>query len=149
MHFADALVRAGMDLSAINLEIGVGYTPMGSPSRDLIDFSRLIDQWSVLGLPLQVTLAFPSAVEHDPNQTTDLEVEPNSWKTPVSEAAQAEWIDEYLPLLLAKPSVLAVFWNHLSDAQPHRFPHAGLIRPDGVAKPAHGRIVKQRQLHWS
>lgn len=149
MHFADALVRAGMDLSAINLEIGVGYTPMGSPSRDLIDFSRLIDQWSVLGLPLQVTLAFPSAADHDPNQTTDLEVEPNSWKKPVSEAAQAEWIDEYLPLLLAKPSVLAVFWNHLSDAQPHRFPHAGLIRPDGVAKPAHGRIVNQRQLHWS
>jgi hypothetical protein len=149
MHFADALVRAGMDLSAINLEIGVGYTPMGTPSRDLIDFSRLIDQWSVLGLPLQVTLAFPSAVEHDLNQTTDLEVEPNSWKMPVSEAAQADWLEDYLPLLLAKPSVLAVFWNHLSDAQPHRFPHAGLIRPDGVAKPAHGRVVKQRTLHWS
>jgi hypothetical protein len=149
MHFADALVRAGMDVSAINLEIGVGYSPLGSPSRDLIDFSRLIDQWSVLGLPLQVTLAFPSSAEPDPNQTTDLEVDARSWKAPVSEETQAGWIDEYLPLLLAKPSVVSVFWNHLSDAQPHRFPHAGLVRPDGSAKPALGRLIAQRERHWS
>lgn len=149
MHFADALIRAGMDVSAINLEIGVGYSTSASPSRDLVDFSRLIDQWSVLGLPLQVTLAFPSGTEHDANQTTDLEVDARSWKNPVSEKTQAEWIDEYLPLLLAKPAVLAVFWNHLSDAQPHRFPHAGLVRPDGTAKPALAAIVGQRELHWS
>ena len=101
----------------------------------------MIDQWSVLGLPLQVTLAFPSATDHDANQTTDLEVDPRSWKGPVSEEAQAGWIDDYVPLLLAKPVVVAVFWNHLSDAQPHRFPHAGLVRPDGTAKPALASIV--------
>ena len=57
-------VRPGV-VQGDNLEIGVGYSPLGSPSRDLIDVSRLIDQWSVLGLPLQVTLAFPPA----PNRT--------------------------------------------------------------------------------
>jgi hypothetical protein len=149
MHFADALVRAGMELSAINLEIGVGYRPIGSPSRDLIDFSRLIDQWSLLGLPLQVTLAFPSGAGADPHQTTDLEVETQAWKSPPSEEVQARWIEDYLPLLLAKPTVLAVFWNHLSDAQPHRFPHAGLIRADGMPKQAYGTIVNQHKLHWS
>jgi len=148
MQFADALIRAGMDLSAINLEIAVGYSPRGSPSRDLFDFSRMIDQWSVLGLPLQVTLAFPSAAGPDPNQTTDLEVDARSWKAPVGEEAQAAWLDDYLPLLLAKPAVLAVFWNHLSDAQPHRFPHAGLVRPDGSPKPALTRVVRLRELHW-
>jgi hypothetical protein len=148
MQFADALIRAGMDLSAINLEIGVGYSPMGSPSRDLIDFSRMIDQWSLLGLPLQVTLAFPSGTDHDAHQTTDLEVDARSWKQPVSEEVQAHWIDDYVPLLLAKPAVVAVFWNHLSDAQPHRFPHAGLVRPDGSGKPSLASIVRQRELHW-
>jgi hypothetical protein len=148
VHFADALIRAGMELSAINLEIAVGYSPMGSASRDLIDFSRMIDQWSILGLPLQVTLAFPSAAQHDPNQTTDLEVDARSWKLTASEEAQAQWIEDYVPLLLAKPAVLAVFWNHLSDAQPHRFPHAGLVRPDGTAKTSHASIVRLRELHW-
>lgn len=149
IHFADALVRAGMELSAINLEIAVGYRPIGSPSRDLLDFSRLIDQWSLLGLPLQVTLAFPSSAGPDPQQTTDLEVEAQAWKLPPAEEAQARWIEDYVPLLLAKPSVLAVFWNHLSDAQPHRFPHSGLIRPDGVAKAAFDTMVDQHRRHWS
>jgi hypothetical protein len=148
VQFADALIRAGMELSAINLEIGVGYSPMGSPSRDLVDFSRMIDQWSLLGLPLQVTLAFPSATDHDAHQTTDLEVDARSWRIPVNEEAQARWIDDYLPLLLAKPAVVAVFWNHLSDAQPHRFPHAGLVRPDGSGKPSLASIVRLRELHW-
>ncbi|MGQ0633774.1 MAG: endo-1,4-beta-xylanase [Planctomycetaceae bacterium] len=149
LHFADALIRAGMELSAINLEIGVGYVPSGSPSRDLLDFSRLIDQWTVLGLPLQVTLAFPSSVEADSHVTTDLEVDPNFWRRPIDEQTQADWIDDYVPILLAKPSVIAVFWNHLSDAQPHRFPHAGLIRSDGTPKSSLGRFTALREAHWS
>jgi hypothetical protein len=148
MHFADALIRAGIELSAINLEIGVGYSPSGSPSRDLLDFSRLIDQWSILGLPLQVTLAFPSATGPDPNLTTDFEVDTRFWHAPISEEVQAEWISRYVPLLLAKPAVIAVFWNHFSDAQPHRFPHAGLIRADGTPKPALETLVALRKEHW-
>jgi hypothetical protein len=102
-----------------------------------------------LGLPLQVTLAFPSGTDHDANQTTDLEVDSRSWKMSIGEEGQARWIDEYLPLLFAKPAVVAVFWNHLSDAQPHRFPHAGLVRADGSGKPGLTRIVRQREVHWS
>ena len=148
MHFADALVRAGLGLSGINLEIGVGYSPRGSPSRDLLDFSRMIDQWSVIGVPLQVTLAFPSRRDLDPQLCTDLEVDAACWKLPFSEEAQAEWIDLYLPLLMAKPAVVAIFWSHFCDADPHRFPHAGLIRPDATPKPALARIVRQRKAYW-
>ncbi|MCY2962069.1 MAG: endo-1,4-beta-xylanase [Planctomycetota bacterium] len=148
MHFADALVRAGISLSAINLEIAVGYSPSGSPSRDLLDFSRLIDFWSVLGIPLQVTLAFPSATSPDNMVTTDLEVDSRSWRGQISEASQAAWLDEHVSLLLAKPGVVAVFWNHFTDAQPHRFPHAGLVRPDGSAKPALHDLQKLRERHW-
>ena len=78
-----------------------------------------------------------------------LEVDPRFWKKPIDETAQAEWIDDHLPLLLAKPSVVAVFWNHLSDAQPHRFPHAGLIRRDGTAKSGFAHLTRQRTLHWT
>ena len=148
MHFADALVRAGLGLSAINLEIGVGYSPRGTPSRDLLDFSRMIDQWSAFGLPLQVTLAFPSAGANDPRLNTDLEVERPSWSTAWTEEAQADWIDLHLPLLMAKPAVAAIFWSHFSDGDKHRFPHAGLLRPDGTAKPALERIVHRRKIYW-
>jgi hypothetical protein len=148
-QFADALIRASVGLSAINLEIGVGYTPRGSHSRDLLDFSRLIDQWSTLGLPLQVTLAYPSSAEPDPQLTTDLEVEHESWKLGWTEEGQAEWVEHYLPLLMAKPAVTAIFWSSFSDGHPHWFPHAGLLQPDLTAKPALERIARYRADYWN
>lgn len=148
MYFADALIRAGLGLSAMALEIAVGYAPRGSASRDLLDFSRLMDQWSGLGIPLQVVLAFPSATAHDDRVTTDLEVEPGSWRQTPDEAAQARWLDDYLPLLMAKPSVVGISWSHFSDAQPHRFPHAGLLRPDGTPKPALAEITRYKKMYW-
>jgi hypothetical protein len=148
LQFADALLRAGISLAAINLEIAVGYHPTGSPSRDLLDFSRLIDTWSGLGIPLQVTLAFPSTSGPDPHLTVPGEVENRSWREPVSELTQAKWLEEHVSLLLAKPGVVAVFWNHLSDSQPHRYSHAGLLAADGRAKPALSSIRQLRAEHW-
>jgi hypothetical protein len=147
MQFADGLIRAGLGLSGINLEIAVGYSPRGSASRDLLDYSRLIDQWSSLGLPLHVTLAYPSASGVDPLSNSDLEIGTPNWRQGWTEAAQAEWIDLYLPLIIAKPAVTGVFWNHLSDAYPHIFPHAGLINAQGEVKPALHRIARQRKAY--
>lgn len=145
MQFADGLIRAGLGLSGINLEIAIGYAPRGSLSRDMLEFSRLIDNWSGLGLPLHITVAFPSSAAFDPLANTDLEVEPSLWKKDWSPEAQAEWIELYLPLLIAKPAVTGVFWNHLSDSSPHIFPHAGLIDAKGQVKPALHRISRHRQ----
>lgn len=141
-QFADALVRSGVGLSALNLEFGIGYQPRGTPPRDRMALSRLIDRWSSLGLPLEVTLAVPSSVAGEFEQIDgDLEVPATAtWKSPWSEAAQAQWLDENVPLLLAKDSVVGIFWSHLSDAGVHRFPRAGLLREDGSTKPAWERL---------
>ena len=52
-----------------------------------------------------------------------------------------------LPLLLAKDSVVGIFWTHFADSEPHDFPHAGLLRPDGTPKQALEHIVKHR--NWT
>ena len=39
----------------------------------------------------------------------EVEVDSRAWKQPASESTQADWIDEFVPLLLAKPTVVAVF----------------------------------------
>lgn len=136
LQFVDALHRSGVGVTRINLEISVGYIPQGCASRDLLEFSRLIDLWSCLGLPLQITLAFPSNSGPDLWVNSDLEVGVSTWRMPWSEAAQAAWMEEFLPVLIAKPAVVGVFWNHFSDTVPHRFPHNGLLRDDGEPKPA-------------
>jgi len=148
LHFVDALIRSGVGLYGVNLEIATGYSPRGTSPRDLLDFSRLIDLWSCLGVPLEVTLAFPSSTEPDPNATTELEVETPQWKEGWTEEAQAAWVDAYLPLLMAKQVVVGIYWCHFSDAVPHHFPHAGLLRADGTPKPALENFAKYRQEYW-
>ena len=149
LQFVDALIRSGAPLSGINLEITIGYRPRGTASRDVLDFSRMIDIWSTLGVPLHVTLAFPSANNVDENAKPELEVGRAAWKKPWSEAAQAEWVDLYLPLLMAKQSVVGIHWSHFTDQTPHRFPHAGLLRNDGQSKPALEHIINYRREYWS
>jgi len=148
VQFVDALLRCGVGLGGVNLEIAVGYRNRGSASRDLLDFSRIIDVWSALEIPLQVTLAFPSSAHPDPRASADIEVDSNGWKSPWSEEAQAEWIDMYLPLLIAKQAVAGIFWTHLSDAAPHDFPNAGLLDQSGKPKKAFETLRQHSQDHW-
>jgi hypothetical protein len=148
LQFVDALIRSGVALSGVNLEFGVGFRPCGTSPRDPLELSQLIDQWSLLGIPLHVTLACPSDTRADPQGDRDLDVEKHGWRTPWTPAAQAEWADTNLPMLLAKESVVSIFWAHFSDAVPHRFPHAGLMSAEGTPKPAVGRLIEQGHGSW-
>lgn len=145
LQIVDALLRSGVGLAGVNLEIAAGYLPSGTPNRDLLDYSRLIDQWSLLGIPLFVTLAVPSQTGTDAECATELEVDPQSARTGVSPQAQCEWIERFLPLLLAKPAVAGVYWSHFSDAERHDFPHAGLLDTQGEPKPALEQLLQYRQ----
>jgi hypothetical protein len=136
LHFADTLLRADLGVSGFDLEICVGYTRDASPPRDLMELSRLLDLWSTLGVPLALTLAYPSAADTDPLATKDAAMEPSAAESPWNEAAQAQWVRECVSLALAKPNVQTVAWAHLSDAGPHEWPHAGLVRADGAPKRA-------------
>ena len=57
--FADTLIRSGLQLAALDLELVMGVTPRGSYCRDLLEASRLLDLYALLGVPLRVTLGYP------------------------------------------------------------------------------------------
>ncbi len=144
LHFADALVRADLGLSGIGLEINVGYHPGGSLHRGPLAISRLIDNWSVLELPLMVALTLPSSAANDPKTNGKVRVL-SSQPEEVTPASQREWIERHVPLVLAKSAVQVVVWNQLSDAAPHHYPHAGLFDTDNKPKPALEALKKIRQ----
>jgi len=144
LHFADALVRAGLGLAGITLDIAVGFRPQGTPDRDLLEFVRLIDLWGTLQLPLHVNLAFPAAAGPDPLCDSELEADVAGAEGADLERRQAEWLASLLPVLIARPMVAGVFWSHLADAVPHRLPHAGLCRADGSPRPAYDVAARFR-----
>jgi hypothetical protein len=143
LHIADALVRADLGLSGVMLEINVGYHPGGTLLRDPVEFSRQLDYWNLLGVPLFISLAVPSASDADPLARRRTGVRAGDW-TPEN---QLVWVSRFVPLLLAKPYVHGIVWNQLCDFEPHDFPHGGLFDLRRRPKPALSRLAAIRQTY--
>jgi hypothetical protein len=135
LHLADYLVRGDLGLAGVALEIAPGYSAPGSHIRDLFDFSRLLDLYALLNLPLHIWFAFPSSNRPDPQADPTVRVETDQWPAPPDEMTQAAWAAKWIALAVAKPFVRSVTWLQPSDATAHLYPHAGLFRPDGAPKP--------------
>jgi hypothetical protein len=141
LHFADTLVRAELGLAGLMMELNVGYHPGGTLPRHPIEFSRQLDLWGKLGLPLWLSLSVPSDCRDDPSAQRKTPLLPSSW-TP---AAQKAWAAQFVPFALAKPAVQGIVWNQLADNQPHDFPHGGLFDDRGQAKPTLRTLASIRQ----
>ena len=143
LQFADALIRAGLDISGLALEINLSRSPGGTLPRSPLELSRQMDAWGSLGLPLYLHISAPSKGVNDPLAHRGFQRAPGKWST----RAQQAWITRCVPLMLAKPYVAGVFWNQLSDAEPHEFPHGGLFDNQGSPKPALETLAAMRRAH--
>ncbi len=135
LHLADYLARSDVGMSGIALEIAPGYSAPGSGLRDLFDFSRLLDLYALINLPLYVNLALPSSSKPDPKADNSVTMDIGDWPPEIDEHFQAHWSAGFIALAAAKPFVRSVIWSDLSDGHPHLFPNAGLLRADDTSKP--------------
>ena len=147
LQVIDALIRSGVGLSGVNLELAVGYRSRGSAPRDLLECSRLIDAWTMLDVPIFVTMICPSSGLNDPGATGKIQIDPLVWDGACDDVHQANWIERMFELLVAKPRVAGVFLPNFSDGTPHVFPNAGLLNADETPKPVVDRIISQRLNH--
>src|SRR5262245_54445765 len=146
--FADTLIRSGINnLAALDVEVVMGVTPRGSYCRDVLEASRLLDLYALLGVPLRVTLGYPIAEGSDPLADPEAQINAGRWRAGFTPQAQAEWAAAFGSLVLCKPFVQGVQWVHFSDAQPHQVPNAGVVDARGHARPALERLLRLRELH--
>ncbi len=145
--FADTLIRSGMNLAALDVEIVMGPSPRGSYCRDLLETSRILDLYALLGVPLRVTLGYPSSAAVDMDSDPEMRVSGGRWRDGYTPRTQADWAAAFAPLALCKPYVQGVQWVHLSDAEPHQFPHCGLLDAEGREKPAADRLREMREKY--
>lgn len=154
IDFADALERADLGIAGFGLELNLGYAPDGASMRNPLDFSRLLDSWSMrLELPLMLAITVPSSSGPDPNGSSKVSVTAGGvglqeGETPkIDPAYQAAWVEHCLPMLLAKNCVQVVLWNGHRDDQPHHYPHGGLFDAQGKPKPVFEELRRLREMH--
>lgn len=145
--YADTLLRAGLPFCGIDLEWFLGTSPRGTYCRDLMEASRLLDLFGLLGVPIQVSMSYPSSPEADSRSGfNELAAHSGVWRD-FSNGSQADWAEEFASLAVCKSFVSGVIWEHLSDSEPHRFPNAGLVDSLGAIKPAFDRLRSLREAH--
>ena len=141
LSFADDLIRTGLKVSAVELEIRGGTKPRGSLPRDLLETSKLIDMFAMLGLPLEVLLSHPASAAPDFGaRDHGEEVWSPTWRGEPTPEGQAEWGASFAAMALCKHEVRAVTWDHWSDADPHLVPAGGLITTAGKPNPLLSRL---------
>jgi hypothetical protein len=144
--YADTLLRSGLPFAGVDVEWLFGTTPRGSYCRDVLAASQLLDLFGILGVPLQVSLAYPSSIAADPLADPDERIDGGRWHGQTTDA-QADWATAFASLALCKSYVSGVVWDHLNDAEPHRIPNAGLVDRQGAIKPAFERLRLLREAH--
>ncbi|MFL5243284.1 MAG: hypothetical protein ACJ8FY_14355 [Gemmataceae bacterium] len=145
--FADTLVRSGLNLAALDVEVVMGVTPRGSYCRDVLELSRLIDLYALLGVPLRATLGYPASRAHDPAGDPEIRTGAGRWKAGFTPEIQNSWIETFGSLAMCKPSVQAVHWIHDTDAETHLFPNCGLVDAEGKARPGLHAFRRLREEH--
>jgi hypothetical protein len=145
--FADNLIRSGLNLAALDVEVVMGVNGRGSYCRDLLELSRLLDLYALLGVPLQVTLGYPATAQSDPDADPELAAGAGVWQQGYTPDVQAAWAAAFGALGLCKPYVQCVQWCHFADHEPHVFPGCGLIDRQGRARPALAALRSLRQQH--
>jgi hypothetical protein len=148
LTFPDDLIRTGLKVSGIELELRAGVSPRGSLPRDLLDTARVINLFSVLGLPLELVLSLPSSSEPDSLANKHGQsVWAPAWRAGPSLEGQAEWGASFAALGICTPHVRAVTWDHWADAEAHLTPAGGLVDSAGQPKPLLARLRTLRSAH--
>jgi len=143
LQYVDAMVQAELKLGGLMWELNIGFHPGGTQARTLFEFSRHLDLWSGFQLPLWISLAVPSGTGPDPQAARNAALLEGSWSPKV----QWAFVARYVPMLLAKPYVQGVFWNTLSDAEPHDFANTGLFDAQGQPKQVLRALAAIRQTY--
>jgi hypothetical protein len=141
--FTDNLCRAGLNLAAIDIEIVMGSSPNGSFCRDMLETSRLLDLYAVLGMPLTITLGYPSEKKQGELEDSVF----GNWKGAKTPATQANWAESFTCLALSKRYIQSIHWAELSDDSASDFPNCGLFDKDWQPKPAFDCMEKIRKIH--
>lgn len=151
--YAEAIVQSGIPIDALGLRIQMGHAQPGLSTRDLMSISALLDRYAQFDKPLAVTLGCPAApippAPYQPRVGSAAEdpYEPGYWRSPWSEAQQAEWLAQVGLVCASKPFVQSVCWHELADpaAGPApEMPMGGLLNASLQPRPALARLAQLR-----
>lgn len=148
MLYAEMVAQAGISFEAFGLEWEMGVPVPGWYTRDLFQFSCMLDRFSTLSRPVFLTgMSVPGRAAPDPHDVSEGKLDPNlagRWRRAWDPELQAEWLDSTYRMALSKPYVESIAWGNLADISP-TVPAGGLLDDMLKPKPAFNKIQELRE----
>ena len=141
LQIADSLMRQGLPISFLGLDINLDYWPNGSAVRDPLQWIDLIDVWAQLGLPLVICLRTPTGAENN-SVPVDIDRHVNQIRSNLTDENRIEFLNTVMPMMIARPMVQGMIWRQWSDHDDPRFPRGGLVDAEGEPKPI-SRVIRE------
>ena len=143
LQIADSLLRQGLSISFLGLDVNLDYWPNGSALRDPLQWIDLVDIWAQLGLPLVICLRSPFG---EPDDAQMIETASrNQTRSNVNDSQRADFLSVVLPMLVARPSVHGLVLRQWQDSDDKRYPYAGYVDAGGANKPIYHAIQQVRE----
>ena len=130
LQIADSLIRQGVELSFLGLEINLDLWPNGSTVRDPLQWIDLVDIWAQLGLPMVLCLRAPCG---GTAETKGAETR-NQTCSNLSDQQRIDFLKTALPMMVARPSVHGLIFQQWQDSDDPRYPNSGIVKADGSPK---------------
>lgn len=147
LQIADSLLRRGVRISMLGLDINLDYWPSGSAIRDPLQWIELIDVWSQLGLPLVICIRTPSGESDSNGVAGGSGSAVNRPRSVLSDEQRFEVLRKVIPMLIARPIVHGIVWQQWGDTDDPRFPDGGLVDSFGKEKSSCG-FIKELRSDW-
>ena len=149
LMYSDLLVQGSINFDGLSIRLMMGQATQGQYTRDLMQISHLLDQFSAIGKPLMLTASTPSQSLTQPEESSNGDSPPdvNSgfWHKPWSPQVQSHWLEALFQIALSKPYVDSVAWGDLVDHADLELPLAGIVDEDMQPKLAFRRLVAFRK----
>jgi len=134
LQIADSLIRQGLPISFLGLDINLDYWPNGSMIRDPLQWIDLVDVWAQLGLPLIIRLRMPTGTGAEITLEDSHHPPINSTSSNLTDENRISFLKTVIPMMIARPSVHGLIWQQWSDTDDSRFPNGGLVDQQGAPK---------------
>ncbi len=150
LMYADLIVQSGIQFDAFGMRLQMGQAVSGQYTRDLMQVSQLLDQFSVFDKPVHLTLAAPSSPVTQlmiPASDTGEPVDPVSghWRLPWTQQVQSHWLEAVMQVAASKPYIDSIAWQALADYPEMDLPLGGLLDDELKPKTALRRMIGLRR----
>ncbi|MEM9022009.1 MAG: endo-1,4-beta-xylanase [Planctomycetota bacterium] len=150
LMYGDLIVQSAIAFDAFGLRLPMGQAVQGQFTRDLMQVSSLMDQFSHFGRPLYLTVSSPSEpvtsmmiARSDSDEPVD--AVSGFWRRPWSESVQSRWLEAVFQIAISKPYIDGIAWQDLIDYPNIELPLSGLLDEEIRLKESFRRIVAFRK----